>query len=362
VSFDAHTVFISDAFNHAIRTITTPIGNTSTLAGSKPERGFISRTGSNARLHFPTGVASDAAGNVYVAQTNSIAKITPSGATSIFAGRPGEMGWADGPGANALFTNPTGVAVGPDGHIYVADYGNNTIRTISPSGFVTTLAGNGFNAGYTDGSSVASRFARPWGVTVDSQNIVYVTELDNSTIRRIEPNGNVSTLAGQPAPGFFDATGTAARFNFPSGITVDAARNLYVADWGNNVIRKITQAGVVTTIAGIGPNASGTRDGLGREAMFFNPSGVVSDADGNLYVSEYNHVIRRVTKNGVVSTVAGLAGSPGNIAGIGDDARFAFPEHLALLPDGRLVIADSLNHAVRVGSTVSGVRRRLVRH
>jgi hypothetical protein len=96
--------------------------------------------------------------------------------------------------------------------------------------------------------------------------------------------------------------------------------------------------------------------------MFFNPSGIVSDAEGNLYVSEYNHVIRRVTKNGVVSTVAGLAGSPGNIAGIGKDARFAFPEHLALLPDGRLVIADSLNHAVRLGTLAPSVRRRLVRH
>lgn len=362
VSPDGNTIYVSDALNHAIRVITTPGASVSTLAGSKPERGFIDRAGTNARLHFPNGVATDAAGNVYVAETNAVRKITTEPRATAFAGRPGEKGWADGPGANALFANPSGVAVGPDGNVYVADPGNHTIRKITPGGFVSTLAGNGFaGPGYVDGSGIAARFASPWGIVVDSQNIVYVTEIGNHTIRRIEPDGTVSTLAGSPNAGFFDSTGTASRFNFPSGITVDAARNLYVADWGNNVIRKITQAGVTTTIAGGSASEQGSNDGVGRAARFVNPSGVVSDADGNLYVSEYNHVIRRITTNGVVSTVAGLIGSPGNVNGVGSRARFSYPEHLALLPSGQLVIADSLNHAVRLGTPVSA-RRRLVRH
>ncbi|MEO8383351.1 MAG: hypothetical protein ABI779_27090 [Acidobacteriota bacterium] len=355
------TVYISDAFNHAIRRITTPGGSVSTLAGSKPLRGFTDGTGTAARLHFPDGVAVDAGGNVFVAQTNCIRKITPAGVTTTFAGFPGEEGWVDGFGANARFRNPTGIAIGPGGNLYVADWGNNTIRKITPAGFVTTVAGNG-NAGpgYLDGPAASARFAYPWGIAVDALDIVYVTELGNHTVRRIDPSGEVSTLAGRGSAGFFDGVGETSRFDFPSGVTLDAARNLYVTDWGNNVVRKINQAGVTTTIAGTGPNDPGSNDGTGRLSRFTNPSGIVSDAEGNLYVSEYNHVIRRVTRDGVVTTVAGQPGSPGNVNGTGSQARFCYPEHLALMPSGQLVIADSLNHAVRLG-TVAQVRRRAVR-
>lgn len=358
---DGNTVYVSDALNHAIRAITIPGGSVSTLAGSKPRRGFTEGTGTGARFFFPAGVAADAAGNVYVAQTNAIRRISPNRTTITFAGVQGEGGWADGGGQSARFQDPSGIAIGPDGSLYVADPGNHTIRKITPGGFVTTLAGSAFSPGYQDGFGSAARFSRPWGITVDSQNVVYVTELDNHTIRRIEPSGEVSTLAGNPNAGFFDAFGTASRFSFPSGITVDGARNLYVADFGNNVIRKITQSGVTTTIAGGNASNPGSQDGIGRDARFTGPSGVVSDAEGNLYVSEYNHVIRRIRASGLVSTVAGLIGSPGNVDGTGSSARFSFPENLALLPSGQLLIADSQNHAVRLGTAVTAVRRRLVR-
>lgn len=355
------TVYISDSFNHAIRRITTPGGSVSTVAGSKPQRGFINGTGTGARLHFPAGVAVDASGNVFVAETNAIRKITPDGVTSTFAGVSGEMGWVDGPAIAARFVNPTGIAAGPGGVLYVADYGNHTIRKINSAGVVTTLAGNGSaGPGYVDGSATTARFSSPWGIAVDALGVVYVTELGNHTIRRIEPSGEVSTLAGNRIAGFFDGTGASSRFNFPSGVTLDAAGNVYVTDWGNHVVRKINQAGVTTTIAGTGPTDPGSNDGTGRQARFTNPSGIVSDADGNLYVSEYNHVIRRVTNAGVVTTVAGLPGSPGNVNGTGDRARFTYPEHLALKPSGQLVIADSLSHAIRIG-TLANVRRRAVR-
>jgi sugar lactone lactonase YvrE len=359
---NGHTLYVSDAFNFAIRTVALPSGSVSTLAGSKPQRGFTTGPRSIARLHFPNGVAADSQGNVYVAETNSIRKITPNGVTSTFAGEPGETGAIDGVGENARFQDPSGIAVGPDGSLYVTDPGNHTIRKISPSGVVTTLAGNGFaGPGYVDGPAAVARFASPWGIAVDSQNIVYVSELGNHTIRRIEPSGDVSTLAGRPNPGFFDATGTTSRFSYPSGIAVDGAGNVYVADWGNHVIRKVTPLGVTTTVAGGNANAPGSADGVGRDARFTNPSGVASDAAGNLYVSEYNHVIRYITSTAVVSTVAGLIGSPGNLNGTGSDARFNHPENLALLPSGQLLIADALNHAVRVGTPVTGIRRRVVR-
>ncbi len=362
VSPDGITIYVSDAVNHAIRAILTPGGSVSTLAGSKPRRGFTEGTGTSARLFFPNGVAADAAGNVYVAQTSAIRRISPNGTTITFAGLQGEGGAVDGGGQNARFQDPSGVAIGPDGNIYVADPGNHTIRKITAGGFVTTFAGNAFaGPGYQDGFGMTARFSRPWGITVDSQNVVYVTELDNHTIRRIGPSGEVSTLAGNPNQGFFDSTGTTSRFSYPSGITVDGAGNLYVADFGNNVIRKITQSGLTTTVAGGNASAPGSQDGIGRDARFTGPSGVVSDAEGNLYVSEYNHVIRRIRKNGLVSTVAGLIGSPGNVNGTGSRARFSFPENLALLPSGQLLIADSQNHAVRLGTPGTAVRRRLVR-
>jgi sugar lactone lactonase YvrE len=232
----------------------------------------------------------------------------------------------------------SGVAYGPDGNLYVADVGAARVYRVTPSGTVTTLAGQ------------SGEFGAPWGIAVDSLLNVYVTDLTRDRIHVIDSGGTVFTYAGNGNPGWFDAPAASSRFRSPTGIAVDAARNVYVTDWGNNAIRKITlTTGMVSTL--VAPTA-----GLN------GPTGIVADAAGNLYVSDANHVIYRVSPAGALELVAGLPGTPGNVNGTGTHARFAFPEGLAFTPSGALVIADSYNHAIRIGTVFVGPdRRRTVR-
>ena len=205
-----------------------------------------------AGFNIPTGVAVDSAGNVYVADqgNHTIRKITPAGVVSTLAGLAGSAGSTDGTGSAARFFQPLGVAVDAAGNVYVADTNNQTIRKITPAGVVSTLAGLANSQGSTDGTGSAARFFAPTSVAVDAVGDVYVADDSNHTIRKITPAGVVSTLAGLAgSAGFADGTGSAARFNNPSGVTVDAAGNAYVADSDNSAIRKITPAGVVTTFA-----------------------------------------------------------------------------------------------------------------
>jgi serine/threonine-protein kinase len=247
-------------------------------------------------------VAADAAGNVYVADAgnNRIRAITPAGLVSTFAGT-GAQGRADSPDT-ATFNSPLGVAVDGSGNLYVADYGNDVIRKISPAGLVSTLAGTGA-VGADNGAGIAATFDLPEGVAVDASGNVYVADNGNNLIRKITPAGVVSTLAGSGTAGSANGTGTSASFNSPFGVAVDAAGNVYVADSGNNLIRKITPAGVVSTLAGSG--ARGANNASGSAASFNTPSGVSVDASGNVYVAdENNNQIRKITPAGVVSTVA----------------------------------------------------------
>src|SRR6266446_2589763 len=223
------------------------------FAGLATGRGSADGTGSAARFNESEGVAVDGAGNVYVADSNNdtIRKITPAGVVTTLAGRAGQVGSADGTGTNALFNYPTGVAVDGAGNVFVADQGNHTIRQITPAGVVTTLAGSAGQSGSADGHGSNARFNQPFGVAVDSGGNVYVADLQNQTIRKITSSGTVTTLAGSAGQtGSVDGTGSAARFNGPAGVAVDGATNVYVADFYNFTIRKITPAGAVTTLAG----------------------------------------------------------------------------------------------------------------
>ena len=219
-------------------------------------------------------------------------------------------GSADGTGRAARFDHPSGVAVDSAGYVYVADTENNTIRRITPSGVVSTFAGLAGSRGSADGAGNIARFAGPSGVAVDSAGNVYVADRENHTIRKITPSGVVSTLAGLAGSfGSNDGTGSAARFSFPTGVAVDSAGNVYVADYGNDTIRKITPSAVVSTLAGLAGNP-GSVDGTGSAARFFQPCGVAVDSAGNVYVADtFNSTIRKITPAGVVSTLAGLAGS-----------------------------------------------------
>lgn len=210
---------------------------------------------------------------------------------------------------------------------------------------VTTLAGDG-SPGFNDGALNQARFADPFGIAIDSKGSLYVADAgENNRIRRITPEGVVTTLAGAEE-GFQDGQGTNARFNTPSALAIDAQDNLYVADTGNNAIRKVTPEGVVTTIAG--SSAAGYRDGPARDAQFNAPVGVAVDAEGNVYVADtYNDRIRKVSKEGEVTTVAGGAVSPGYADGPAMSAGFDTPCGLVIAPTGELYIADTGNNAIR---------------
>jgi hypothetical protein len=335
----------------AVLTVNFPLVIT-TLAGLAGSSGSTDGTGSAARFSSPRGGAVDSAGNVYVADSgnNTIRKVTPAGGVTTLAGLVGSSGSADGTGSVARFNSPLGVAVDSAGNVYVADSGNNSIRKVTPAGGVTTLAGLAGSSGSADGTGSAARFNSPRGVAVDSAGNVYVGDRINDTIRKVTPAGVVTTLAGLAGcVGSADGTGSAARFYSPSGVAVDSAGNVYVADWLNDEIRKVTPAGVVTTLAGLA-GSSGNADGRGTAARFYRPYYVAVDSAGNVYVADFcNHTIRKVTPAGVVATLAGLAGSYGSPDGTGSAARFTGPSGVAVDIAGNVYVADTGNDTIRRG-------------
>ena len=288
-------VYVVDTHNHRIRKITP--------ADRIENRVVITLAGSTAQFFYPYGVAVDSSGNVYVADlyNHRIRKITPAGVVSTLAGS-GTAGHEDGTGTAAKFNYPYGVAVDSSGNIYVADYGNHRIRKITSTGMVSTLAGSG-DAGSANGTGTATEFNGPIGVAVDSSGNVYVADTNNHRIRKITPADRiedrvVSIFAGSGAAGFADGTGTAAKFNLPTGVAVDSSGNVYVADADNNRIRKITPADriedrTVSTLAG--SDTKGFADGTGTAAEFNYPRGVAVDSSGNVYVADaHNHRIRKL--------------------------------------------------------------------
>lgn len=342
-------IYIADTGNDSIRTITG--GNVvSTIAGAAPAPS-VDASGSSARFNLPNAVAVDSAGNVYVADSanHTIRKITSSGAVSTFAGSAGQSGSSDGIASIAQFSSPSALAIDANGALYIADAGNNTIRKITASGTVSTFAGTAGQRGSTNGTGAAASFDHPMGIAVDSTGAVYVSDSNNHTVRKITPAGAVTTLAGAPdLVGSTDGTGSNARFYFPAALAVDASFNVYVVDQ-NRVIRKITSAGVVTTLAG-STTTTGSADGTGTLAQFDHPAGLAVDGAGNLFVSDSNNnTIRRITPNGVVSTIGGAAGQIGSADGTGSNALFNHPSGLAVDGAGSLYIADTYNNAIRKG-------------
>jgi sugar lactone lactonase YvrE len=329
-----------------------------TLAGYSGQ-GNADGLAENARFVNPSGVAADGAGNVYVADTanHTIRMITSGGAVSTLAGAAGLSGSADGVGSAARFNLPQGVAVDSSNNVYVADTGNFTIRKITPSGVVSTLAGVAGTNGSTDGTGNAARFYEPEGIAVDGAGNVYVADTWNHTIRQITAGGVVSTLAGAAgSSGSSDGTGSSARFYQPQAVAVDGTGNVFVADTGNHTIRKIAPGPSVSTIAGV-PGSYGTNDGGGGGARFYSPAGVAVDGAGNVYVADYyNQTIRKIA-GGVVTTLAGLAGSYGTADGTGSAARFWGPAGVAVtgMSVVKLYVADSVNGTVRQVSSGGAV-------
>jgi sugar lactone lactonase YvrE len=342
-------VYLGDRLGEAVRKI-DPAGNVSTLAGTSNAPGAEDGIGAQARFSQPDGIAVDSAGNVFVSdrRNNNIRKISSSAVVTTLAGTVPQSGSTDGTGDQARFSVPDGIAIDALGNALVADRGNEVIRKISPDGQVTTLAGTPDATGNSDGTGNSAAFDSPSDVAVDPAGNTYVADNDNNTIRKISPAGEVTTLAGAPGEsGNVDGVGINARFDDPEGIAVDAAGNVYVADTDNNTIRKITPAGLVTTLAG-SPDETGSADGIGVNARFDEPDGIAVDAAGNVYVADTdNSTIRKITPQGIVSTLAGKANEEGDADGTGAAARFSFPRDLDIDTQGNLYVLDSGNHTVR---------------
>ncbi len=307
----AGNVFVADTMNHTIRMI-SPVGVVSTLAGSAGNSGGADGSTSVARFNQPEGVAVDSAGNVYVADSgnNTIRKISTAGQVSTLAGLAGNWGSADGTGSTARFNSPSSLAVDSSGNVYVSDTMNQTIRKITTGGFVTTLAGSSGNSGSADGTGSSARFFYPHGLAVDSGGNIVVADFFNYTIRRITPSGQVTTLAGTAgSPGTADGDGVAARFSGPWGIALDTFGRIFVADDGAYTIRMVTASGNVSTVAGTA-NTAGSADGVGSAARFNGLRGIAVDRSGNLYVADTdNETIREGTPTGSLMVTIGPQGA-----------------------------------------------------
>jgi len=318
-------------------------GNVTTLAGSGSP-GHSDGTGSAASFNAPGCLAVDSAGNTYVPDTGNhlVRKVTPGGVVTTIAGS-GTAGHADGVGAAASFNAPAAVALDASGNLYVAE--NTLIRKIASDGTVTTLAGSIY--GVADGPAASAEFEIPAGIAVDqTSGDVYVADRDANNIRKITASGQVTTLAGTGQIGFTDGPGAAATFNAPRCLALDAAGNLFVADTYNHLIRKIDGAGTVTTAAGSG--GFGAANGPAGTATFANPYAVALDPVGNVYIADFdNDAVRKLSASGEVTTFAGV-GTPGAADGPAATATFWLPDGIAYDSlHHRLVLADQFTSLIR---------------
>jgi len=330
-----------------------------TLAGHAGDGGYVDGTGDSARFKEPKGVAVDTSGNLYVLDTGSetIRKVSPAGVVTSFSGVPLNLqppnttfplpGPVDGDATTAAFQGLTGICIDKNGNLYVTDGGY--VREVSPTGVVTTLAGGGVPVpgGTGDGAGRAASFSNPMGIAVDSSGILYVADAGDDLIRTIDTSGLVSTIAGFPQQyGEIDGTGTSAHFDGPVAVAVDATGNIFVADGEGYTIRKIAPGAVVTTVAGTANNI-GTADGTGSAAQFYTMNAMTIDSGGNLYVTETNNTIRKISSAGVVTTLAGTSNVGGTANGTGAAALFNGPFGIAVDAAGDMFVADLDNDTIR---------------
>jgi uncharacterized repeat protein (TIGR03806 family) len=306
-------LYVGDAQTCTVQQIAST-GVVSLLAGSSGQPGSTDGAAAAARFNQPGGLAL-ASGVLSVADTgnNTVRRITLSTATvTTLAGSSSNRGHRDDTGTAAWFSSPIGLALNPIGTLTLADSLNETIRQITTGGVVTTLVGSPGNPGTANGSGATARFRTPSGVVRDSSGNFFVTDTGNSTIRKITLPNTVTTFVGlEGVTGTDDGTGADALFNQPTGLAIDTANNLYVADTASSTIRKVSPAGVVTTLAGL-PGVSGLKDGSGTEAWFSQPRSLTVDISNNVYVADTgNGAIRRITPAGVVTTLALTASSGG---------------------------------------------------
>lgn len=320
-----------------------------TLAGRVLTSGAVNGTGTNALFSDPAAMVVDASGNFFVAdcRNHAIRKITTNGVVTTFAGQLGVAGTANGTGTAAQFDSPSGLAFDKSGNLYVSDTGNHTIRKITMSRAVSTIAGVAGTSGFLNGATGSAQFNSPLGIAVAPNGTIYVADSGNHCIRAIAA-GSVTTFAGSPGNwGSTDGTGTNSMFNGPVGLAFDSRTNLFVADANNDTIRKITPSRMVATFAGAAC-LDGSMDGDVTVARFRSPAELVFDKRGNLFVADsFNQTVRKISTNGIVSTVSGTAGLAGTNDGVNGAGKFFNPYGLAVGADGTLFLTDTYNELVR---------------
>ena len=308
-----------------------------------------------AQVSSPYGVALDGAGNLYIADTGShrIRKVNSAGVISTVAGN-GTRGYGGdgGPATAAQLQLPVGVAADGAGNLYIADFHNHRIRKVDAAGDISTVAGTGTRGyGGDGGPAVNAKLGYPYGLALDGAGNLYIADFENHRIRKMNAAGNISTVAGNGAAGYGGDGGqaAAAQLNYPRDLALDGAGNLYIADGGNNRIRKVDSAGVITTVAGDGTSDYGGDGGAAVDAQLDRPYGVAADGAGNLYIADQdNERIRKVNAAGVITTVAGTGtrGSDGD-GGPAAAAQVGRPRGLALDGSGNLYIAEWGNSRIR---------------
>ena len=362
-------VYFSDRQYHRVYTYSAATGRIGVFAGSPGEKTFNSHgisfilspgsadgVGVAAQFNVPEGLAVDAGGNLYIADFGNftIRKASPQAEVTTIAGAARRQGNTDGIGSAATLGTPmNGSTTDGAGNVYITDSSANTVRKITPGGLVTTIAGQAGQRGSADGMGTAARFSGPEGIVADAAGNLFVADSGNRLIRKIAVNGEVTTIAGTVGTvGTFDlvdGVGSKASFILPAAITRDSAGNLFVTD--GPTIRKISPAGAVSTIAGRQQrdgDDSNDRDGVGAQATFSKPNGITIDSAGNLYVVDvYNYTVRKISPAGEVVTIAGKQHEDGLVDGPGLTARFVYPTGITIDASGNLFISDSGNTAIR---------------
>lgn len=342
-------LFVADRDNRRIRKVDTTTGAVTTAYGSGSP-GYLDGTGRYALFNRPHGVARDESGNLYVTDSsnNRIRKVTPSGEVTTLAGG-GASGHLDGVGTAATFSDPQGIAFDGQGGLIVADQNYSLIRKVTLAGVVSTLAGDPSNTGLADGLGPAARFDGPDGVAIDGTGNIYVADAYNHCIRKVSAAGAVTTLAGTGSAGYANGAGATAQFDRPGSVAIDHRSNLYVADVNNRRIRRIDQAGAVTTVATMVGNAWVAGDVPVNTTPAGRPAAVAVDAGDNLYIADaVLYTITRIDPAGAVATLVGSIGRRGYLDGVGTAALIGAASGMVIDAATNLYLVDSLNHNLRI--------------